>query len=293
MFALTRSGPFLMILASAAFTTMVACARVARQDFGGLELVFWRGVISLPLLLLVGRELNLTLRRHRGTFAIRAVLGFLAMSCFYTAARDVDLLTLSLIMRLQPILVTLAAPWILGRTESAGAGGVVAAIVGFAGSALLIAPDLEAGSWSILFAVAAPILSAGAHLALRRVSVENPSRAIVFWFHLSMIPLAFGGVAGQGQSISLPTGSMAVFVLGVGVCATAGQLLMTRAYKLERAPLVAAASYTGVLWALAYDVLFFDEIPSLLAIPGGALVIGSSLWLILRGQRRRAVGLAS
>ena len=282
-----------MVLASLAFTTMVACARFARQEMAGVELVFWRAVISLPLLALAARGIRLTIGRGRGALVLRSVLGFCAMSSFYVAALEVDLLTLSLIMRLQPILVTLAAPYLLDRSEYAGRGAILAALLGFAGSAMLAAPKLQAGSWMILFAVAAPIFSAGAHLALRRVAPDNPGTAIVTWFHLIMIPLALLTLGVDGKVPSLPHEAIVWPVLGVGLCATVGQLLMTRAYKVERAALVASASYAGVVFSLAYDVFLFGEIPTWWALPGGSLVVGSSLWLVLRARRRRAIGMVN
>ena len=66
---------------------------------------------------------------------------------------------------------------------------------------------------------------------------------------------------------------------------------MTRAYRVERASLVASASYAGVLFALVYDLLLFGEHPTWWALPGGAMVIGSSLWLVIRAQRKRAIGM--
>lgn len=269
-----------MVLASAAFTAMVACVRTARQDLTGFELVFWRGAISLPLLavLLGGTGLRLNSRKP---FALRTLFGFCAMACFYTAAKETDLVTLSLITRLQPILVAIAAPVVLGRKERSGGDIWVAVLVGFGGSALLLAPDLKAGSFSSLWAVAATAFSAAAHLALRRVATENRGPAIVFWFHAGMVVLALGTLLGTGTPLAKPPRELWWLLLGVGAFATAGQLLLTRAYAVERASVVAAASYTSVLWALLLDLSLFHHVPSWPEIGGGTLVLGSSLWLVL------------
>lgn len=290
MHKLLASGPLLMILASAAFTTMTACTAIARAQMGGVDLVFWRALISLPILVVIGRGATLAVRHERGAFLLRAVLGFAAMSSFYVAAGDVDLLTLALIMRLQPIIVTLAAPFVLDRSEYAGRGVVIAAMVGFVGSALLLAPDLRAGSWSVLFAVAAPVFSGFAHLALRKTAPHNPGAAIVFWFHVVMLPLALLTSGLEGRMVQLPPSGLVAAVLGIGVFAALGQLLMTRAYRVERAAVVATASYSGVLFSLLYDVWLFDRMPTLLALPGGTLVVASSLYLVIRARRRRALG---
>jgi len=287
------SGPLLMVAATFAFTTMVACARFARGEIDGISLVFWRGLISLPLLVVVGRGLRLRVDQGRWALLVRCLLGFLALTSYFIAAGSVDLLTLSLIMRLQPILVTLGAPWILGRQENVGPGAYVAALVGFAGCALIAAPQIQTGSAMIFVAFLTPVFSAGAHLALRHVAQTNRSTAIVTWFHFLLIPFALGGLGIEGAPLAVPSSTALLPVLGVGIAATAGQVLMTQAYRLERASTVASASYASVLFALAYDVLLFGTIPSWWALPGGMLIIGSSLWLIRVAPRKRALGVAN
>jgi drug/metabolite transporter (DMT)-like permease len=59
----------------------------------------------------------------------------------------------------------------------------------------------------------------------------------------------------------------------VGVAAVCGQLLMTHAYKLDKAAPIAAASYAGPLWAYLMDYLLFDVTPSALGLVGGLLVL--------------------
>ena len=288
------SGPLLMVAATFAFTTMVALARLARAEVDGVALVFWRALVSLPLLVLAARgALRLVVHEHRRALALRCLLGFGALSSFFVAAGSVYLLTLALIMRSQPSLVTLVAPYVLERGEYTGRGAIVAAVVGFAGTAMVAAPDLETGDPMIFFAFLAPILSGGAHLALRRVAPTTEGTTIVTWFHLTLVPLALGVLALRGEALSVPSGNTLWWVIGVGVAATAGQLLVTRAYRVERASLVASASYASVLFALGYDLLLFGIVPSWWALPGGTLIVGSSLWLIRRAQRRRALGVAS
>jgi len=272
-----RRGPLFMIAASASFTSMVTCVRLARVELSGVEIVMWRAAISLPLLLLRGGSLRL---HGRWAFWVRAVLGFAAMACFYTAALHTTLVTLSLLTRLQPILIAIFAPLILGREERADRRVWWAAAGGVAGSALLVVPDLREGVTGSLWAVVATFFAAGAHIALRRAATEDRGPVIVFWFHAIMLLLAGLGT-GATQGVALPGREWWGILGGVGLFATLGQLFMTRAYSLERAPVVAMASYTGILWALILDWAVFRELPTAWAIAGGGLVLGSSLWLVL------------
>jgi drug/metabolite transporter (DMT)-like permease len=55
---------------------------------------------------------------------------------------------------------------------------------------------------------------------------------------------------------------------------------MTSAYRVDRAPVVAAASYTSVLLSLIYGYLFWKEVPHPLAWLGGGLIVFGGLMLL-------------
>ena len=68
----------------------------------------------------------------------------------------------------------------------------------------------------------------------------------------------------------------------MGCFATAGQLLLTKAYALDRAGVVAAASNIAPLWAVLIDLALFATWPTPTALIGGALILVASLGLVLR-----------
>ena len=278
-------GPLFMILASLSFSLMVACVKLVRAELEPLQVVFWRAAISTPLLLIpVLRGPGFRLGRRKA-FASRLLFGFIAMTCFYTAAKGLALVDLSLISRLQPILLAVLAPLVLGRDERAQPGVWVAAAVGFTGCALILGPTLAVGTLWGAWALGATFASACAHLSLRRVAAADAGLTIVFWFHLGMLVLAALGLGLDGEVPALPGGWLLAPLLGLGLLATAGQLLMTKAYSLDRAPVVAAASYSAILFSLLLDLAVFQQLPTLAALAGGTLVVGSSLWLVVKGGR--------
>lgn len=282
-------GPLYMILASALFTAMVTFVKISRAEMSGVELVFWRGAISVPIVLVTLRGAGFALK-SRGAFALRLLFGLGAMSLFYTAAYGLELVDLNLIARLQPIFIAIAAPIVLGADEKGGRRVWLAAVGGLTGAALIMAPDLAVGSIHGLLALLATLCSSGAHLALRKVAKVDHGRTIVFWFHIGMASIAAVIVLATKGGIPLPPRHLWLPVLGIGVCATFGQLLITKAYSITKAPVAAAASYVGILWSLIADIVIFDVVPGLPALIGGAFVVVSSLGLVLE-RPRRATGL--
>jgi drug/metabolite transporter (DMT)-like permease len=276
-----RKGVLLMMAAALALTVMIGFAKVARAELSTMEVMFWRGLISVPLALgiaLRGGGIGL---HNRRVFALRAALGTAAMFCFFTATKQLALADLSLLYKLQPILVALVAPLVLGDTERSDWRLWLVLAAGVTGCAILLAPqaavDLTPGLW----ALGATVFSAGAHICVRLLGKTDRPAALVMWFQLVMTLCALV-VTLISNGGALPRAPIHLWpvLLGCGVCATVGQLLMTTAYRIERAPTVAAAAYVGPLWALIGDVVFFELVPGLNALAGGAIIVGAGLWLM-------------
>jgi drug/metabolite transporter (DMT)-like permease len=278
-----RRGPLLMGLAALCFTVMLALVKLCRGELGAYEIVLWRGLSAVPLaaLGLRGRGLGVA---NRPVLLLRCLFGFVGMGLYFSATAGLSVADLSLLSRLQPMVIALAAPLVLGRDEAPprGIAGVMA--LGLVGCALIIGPDLRVGALAGLVALGGMLSSAAAHLTLRKLGPSDHPAVVVFWFQLSSSVLALpaAAVAAGGAWPALPSPGLWPAVLGVGAMATLGQALMTRAYRAERAAAVAAADYSAPVWALLLDLALFGLWPEPLALAGGALVVGAGLWLVTR-----------
>ncbi len=279
-----RRGPILMVFATLMFTIMVATVKVARQELTAFEVIAWRSVVALPitLTLALAKGPGIGIQNRKG-MALRGVLGFAAMTCFFTAAKGLPLADLSIIVKLQPIVIALFAPLVLGRSERSGPMIWVVLVFGLIGCGLLIGPELTVGGTYGLWALGAAFFSALAHTTIRALGKTDHPLAIVFWFQVITLVLAVPAyVLTEGAVLPLPPAHLLPYLVGTGLAATAGQVLMTNAYRLEKASIVAAASYAAPLWAALLDLVLFDAVPSGAALVGGAMVVGAGLLLVLR-----------
>jgi drug/metabolite transporter (DMT)-like permease len=275
-----------MVLATVAFTVMVSLVKVGRTELGfdALELMVWRALGGFPLLLVItGFALGV---RRVDLLALRCVAGFAAMYSFFSAAKGLGVGEMSVIVKLQPILVALLAPLALGVSERSDRRGVIALLLGMSGTLALLWPDLREARLTehvegALWALAAACFSAVAHTTLRALGSTEEPKVVVFWFQASTGALALLLVGARGEGKVPVSGVEWGVVLGVGVAAALGQLMMTRAYQLDRAARVAAASYAAPLFGFAVDIAFFGAVPGPHAVVGTALVLGAGL-LVLR-----------
>lgn len=276
-----------MALAALAFTLMLGAVKVARAELSAFEVIFWRACISLPIagLLCLRNGLSGFKLHNRKVFALRAMFGFGAMSGFYTAAKGLSVADLSLLTKLQPIWIAIAAPIVVGRSERVGPSIWWALALGLVGCAVLVGPEFAVGSLFGLIAVVASLGSGAAHLAVRVLTKTDKPEAIVFWFQVALLFFAAGtNFVTQGGPPQLPPPSVWWPVLLCGLFAICGQLLMTNAYRKDRAPIVAAVAYTGPLWAALIDLVYFGVTLDLAAAIGGLMVLSAGV-ILLREAR--------
>ena len=277
-----RSGPILMFCAQVAFTVMVVFVKIARQEMSTFEVAFWRSIVAIPLLMVMYRNVSWMIQDKK-TIILRIGFGFGALCSFFTAAKGLYIADLSLISKIQPILVALLAPLILGGSERASKQLWGLMGIAMVGCIILLAPSLEVGSKYGLFAVLAAIFSANAHVLLRRMRGEH-SGIIVMWFQTGSGILAFVACMLTLGEVPIPPKHLWLPLAGVGLTATIGQLFMTLAYKRTKAATVAIASYAGPLVAVAADVIAFGQFPSWNVYLGGSIVVFAGILLIQKTQ---------
>ncbi len=281
-------GPLLMLLATFVLTCMSATVKVARSELGALDIVVWRSLFAIPFAWWFARGGTLKVT-HVRMMTVRVVLGFAAMLCFFTALKGLPLADTNLITKLQPVLIALGAPLVLGRSERVTPRTWVLLVVGVVGTAVLLAPDLRQGSVWGLWALASSVFSAGAHIALRGLKAER-SEAVVFWLQIAFFLIALGLVLAINGGVTVPSARIWPALVGVGLFAAAGQLLMTRAYALDTASRVATVRFVGPVWGILLDVLFFGGWPALHVWIGGAIVVSAGLAVTLKRQPRDEKG---
>ena len=278
-----REGPLQMMLASFILTIMIGLVKSVRTELTTSEVVFWRGILAIPLAGLIAWPAGFRVRNTRG-MVVRCGFGISAMWLYYAAAVGLSLADITLLGKLRPLLLAGLSPLFLGAAERAGRGLWLLIVVGLAGCALIVQPGLAVGSSYGLIALAGVVVAAGAHLSLRWLGRTEDPRTVVFWFQVS-IALVMGVLLWVGgDGIALPPGHLWLPLCGIAVCATLGQLALTRAYQVERAVTVAVASYIGPVYAVVGDVLFFGGWPTVQVFIGGAFVVGSGVFVAFRWE---------
>jgi drug/metabolite transporter (DMT)-like permease len=273
------------------FTVMGAAIKWLSPHYPLAQILFARNAFALipllPLILRAGRAAWTT--RRPGLHAARCVLGVGSMAASFVALDRLPLANHVAIGFAAPLFVTALAVPLLGETVRWRRWTATA--VGFAGVMLMVRPDGAAllddrvfvGS---LWGLAATFVYAVVIILIRRMSATESSTTIVLYFTLTGAAVS---AAFLPFHFVVPTAGDAVLFVLVGVIGGVAQVLVTMAYRLAPASVVAPLDYTGMLWAAALGAVVWGDLPTPQVLAGAAVVIGSGLYILHRERATAAV----
>ena len=83
----------------------------------------------------------------------------------------------------------------------------------------------------------------------------------------------------------MPEARQWLMLAGLGVIATSGHILITRAYEQAEASLLAPLAFTEIIMATLVGWWFFNDLPDRWTLLGVAILIGSAIYISVRERR--------
>ena len=262
-------GPLILSVSMVSFAAMTALAKIAGDEVPAIEIVFFRGLIGLPIVLAFVKKSGSTLRGNRLDLLIfRGISGTTSLIMFFYAVTQIPVADAILLNQSTPIFVLPLAAIFLG--EIITRKHVLLVITAIVGVAMVIKPGADIVNIPGLIAFVSALFAAIAYVLVRKLAQSDHPSTIVFWFTLittvTSAPLAMPGFV-------VPRIEIFVAIIGVGVFATAGQLLMTLAYRHAEAGRLSVFGSMGAVFGAGIDFLLWDHIPDIWTVVGGLTVI--------------------
>ena len=144
--------------------------------------------------------------------------------------------------------------------------------------------------WTV--AMAAGLASVGAGVALGSYFVmtrhiAGASDAMVLTFQTSAIGAALMTLA-LPALWQMPDPAQWLMLAGLGIVATLGHVLITKAYEHAEASLLAPLAFTEIIVAVAVGWWFFNDLPDRWTVLGVAILIASAIYISVRERRAKA-----
>ncbi|MEN8140910.1 MAG: DMT family transporter [Thermodesulfobacteriota bacterium] len=269
----------LMLLSSAAFTTMAAMVKGLDGAIPIAELILLRCLIPLPFFVYIIKRKGVPLLvQAKGLILLRSLAGAAAMACFYYALTNMPIADCVFLGRSQPFFLALLAPILIGEKAPKAAWGAIGA--GLVGVFFIMKPGLAAWPIAAWASLSGAGLAALAHISVRQLNRTDQPLVIVFNFFLLTALMAVAWSVVVENDLVVPQGQQWLLIVGIGVFASLGQFLMTCAYRYDKAPVVAASSYASIILSVIYGYWFWGEMPQPLAWVGALLILAGGLILI-------------
>jgi len=268
-----------MLGAVALLTLMSTLVKVIGPDYHPVQISFMRNVIAaiviIPFLVRAGGVAVLKTRRP-GLITVRTICGIGGNILYFYAFQRMSIGDVIVIAQAVPLFVTAMAVVFMG--ERVGWRRWMAVSIGFIGVIIAIDPSAEVSTASLL-AVAATGLWASTILMMRSLGATESPYAISFWF-------MFGGAIltafAQPWIWQTPTLDVMALMVCVGMAGAFGQILMSYALKLADASVVSPFNYTGILWAIAFDLMIWGVVPAWATVTGAALITAAGIYIFRR-----------
>jgi drug/metabolite transporter (DMT)-like permease len=275
-----------IVLAIFMLASMDAVAKVlVTSDYSSFQILFLRGCINLVLLsclmpFMGGLKLIKTNRFW--AHGLRGLFGFLAPLCFFTALMSMQLAEATVIFFVAPFVMTAMSVPLF--KEQVGIHRWGAIIVGFCGVLYVAQPTSEIFNPAVFLVLAASLAYSFLMLSSRWLGKVDATYTIVFyvtfWVTLFSSTTVYFVWKDMPVDDLLAVGAMAVLSL-------AGNFFIVKAFTIGEVGAITPFEYTGLLWAVTFGFVFFDEVPGMNVWIGMGIIAASGLYMVFRENKKR------
>ena len=264
-----------MILSSFLFAWMGVCVRLASPALPVSEVIFFRGLIGLILILpILFIQKTSIWGTHRWKLMARGFFGFMALSLYFWSISRIPLATAVMLNYTSPLFVACLAPLLL--KEKFRWKIFIWILLGFIGVILIVNPQPDTNHWGQIIGLISGIFASLAYLSIGALKELESSLTIVFYFFIvatvGILPIAI-------LEFKMPTPQEMIYLSGVGVSSTVAQILMTKAYRMGTTATTSAYSSSIVLFSFILGIIFWNEWPPFSSFIGGIFIVLSVIWI--------------
>ena len=276
-----------MLFASLLFALMGAAAKELSDSMSSVEVVFFRNVFGVLLILI--SIYKSPLNQLGGKFwllVFRGVAGFVALLFFFYNISKIPLGEAMTFSKTSTIFTAILANMFL--KEKLGTKGWIGLFIGFIGIVFITEFDGSSLEKTDYLGILSGVGAALAYTSVRELRKFYDSRAIVLSFMTigtigPIILMIIGSFYTNPHldfmlgTFTMPKSSDWLYIILLGIFATFAQIYMTKAYSFAKAGIIGTISYSDIAFSIILGLILGDFFPSILIIFGTLLIVLSGL----------------
>ncbi|MDN3204602.1 DMT family transporter [Algoriphagus sediminis] len=257
-----------MILAGIFFALMNVSVKFL-PHIPAIEIIFFRSIFSLifSLVYLRSQKINV-FGNNKKLLVVRGIVGSIGLITFFYTLQNIPLASAVTIQYLSPIFTTILGIFLV--REKVKPIQFLYFGMAFVGVIVVQGFDTRVDLIWAGVGVTSALFSGLAYNVIRKLKNTEHPLVIIFYFPLVTLPIAtvicfFNWVNPEGWDW--------VLLLWIGVCTQSAQYFMTVAYQNANVSKVSSLTYLGMIYALIFGFIFFDETFTLGSYIGMGLVV--------------------
>lgn len=268
------------IAAGIQFSVMNAVARKLTQQLDPFQVQFLRYFIGLLVMVPLVLRSGLLAYRPNGLSGQvwRGVVHTVGLMLWFFALPHIPLATMTALGFTTPIFIMIGAAWLL--KERISGARWAAALIGFAGVLIVLAPRMAVGGgvYTLVMLASSPMFAAS-FLITKELTKRDNSEVIVVWQSLmvSLFTLPLAIVYWES-----PTTTQWLLFIAAGVLGSSGHYSLTQSFRVADISATQSVRFLDLMWASLMGFLMFSDIPSQWTLVGGLVIFGSTVWIARR-----------
>lgn len=272
-----------MLLATFIFAVMNVMVKYV-TNIPAIEIILFRSIVSFFMsgIALKFQKVN-PFGKNKKVLLIRGLAGAIALIMFFTTLQNIPLASAVTLMFLGPIFTAILGVLIV--KERVYPWQWVFFALSFVGIVMIKGFDPRISPLMALLGVGAAFFSGVAYNMIRKLNTTEHPLVIIFYFPLVTLPIV--GIYSYFNWV-MPQGEEWLILIGIGVLTQLAQYYMTKSYQSEDLSKVANINFIGIIYALGFGYVFFDETFNFLTYMGMTCVmLGVVLNVIYKNRKEK------
>lgn len=234
-----------------------------------IEIILFRSVFSFVFTYAMLQRARIpAFGNNKKILMLRGAVGSVGLITFFYTLQKIPLASAVTIQYLAPIFTSVLGIFIV--KERVRPIQFLYFAIAFGGVLIIEGFDPRIEPLYLVIGVTSALFSGLAYNVIRKIKNTEHPLVIVFYFPLVTTPVAalisfFGWVQPEGWDWFL--------LLSIGIFTQFAQYFMTMAYQNANLSKVASLTYVGIIYALVFGYVFFDETYNLITYTGMLLVL--------------------
>jgi len=278
-------GAMWMLGGAVFFSVTAVLIKIAGQTQHTFEIVFFRCLfgmlVVIPLLMKSGLG---ALRVNKpGLHLIRAACAVVGMSSGFYAITHLELATAISLSFTRPLFMIILAAVFLHEFVRWRRG--LATAVGFVGVLIMMQPGASSIEPAVLTGLLGALAVGGALITVKLIAPYDAPVTIMLTFSIATVVMATIPAAFVWQT---PTNDELLLFMGLGIVASLGQYCFIQAFTVGEATVMSPIDYVQIILGSTAGFLIFNERPGIETFIGAAVIVISTLYIVMRGARVQA-----